>query len=81
MPTNYAFFALRQRPDAAANVYQILNEWSIWVQDAGGVVPAFAEDDRSEAVTKYQKVASSVQTLDELFGLMQNGELLTNAEA
>ncbi len=81
LPANYAFFVLKQKPDAAPNVYQILNEWSIWVQDASGISTAFAAEDLSQATTKYQQVAKSVRTVDELFELVQNGELLSSVEA
>ncbi|HQZ35053.1 MAG TPA: hypothetical protein PK020_11550 [Ilumatobacteraceae bacterium] len=81
LPTNYAVLVLRQRPDAPPNVYQILNEWSILVQDTDSVTTAFTEEDRVVPVASYEKVMGTVKSLDELYLLLLDARALEDAEA
>lgn len=83
LPVNPTLFVLKQRPDAAADVFQILNEWSIWIEGGigSGVTTAFAEEVLSSDSTSYLQVASSAATLDGLLNALLDPELLSQLEA
>ncbi len=80
LPGNVGLFILRQRPDAPANVFQILNEWSIWIQTSSGVTTAFDEEDLSDDLSLYRTVTASTATLDDLFWVLQDSDNLVALE-
>lgn len=81
LPVNPALFVLRKKGDADRNVYQIVNEWSIWITDGDEAVStAFEEEDRRADSTTYLQVVSSVATLKDLLTVLRDPQALGQLE-